>query len=121
MHIPRNALLLAENPQTLLAFPRPAPRYCCLLREGIISPQMQKDDQTAATKKDLKELREEMKKDFKELKEKDLREMEDRLMQHFNVVAENLVRDFQGIFKDRLEQHEDRIVCLEQHAGLAAR
>lgn len=86
---------------------------------------MPKDDQVTATKNDLKELREELKKDFKELKEKDLRdmekrtkkdlqEMEERLMHHFN-----LVHDFRGVFKDRLEQHEDRIVRLEQHAGFA--
>lgn len=80
---------------------------------------MKKDDQVAATKKDLKELREELKKDIKELREKDLRDMERRLMQHFNVVAENLVHDFKGIFKDRPGQHEDSIVRLEQHVGLA--
>ncbi|OGJ58141.1 hypothetical protein A3H22_00080 [Candidatus Peribacteria bacterium RIFCSPLOWO2_12_FULL_55_15] len=61
---------------------------------------MPKDDQAVATKKDLQA-------------------METRLVQHFNVVAENLVHDFKGIFKDRLEQHEDRIVRLEQHVGLA--
>lgn len=40
------------------------------------------------------------------------------ITQHMNVVAENLVHDFNGIFKDRLEQHEDRIVRLEKHVGL---
>ncbi len=78
---------------------------------------MKKDDQAAATKKDIKELREELKKDIKELKEKNLSDMERRLVQHFNVVAENLVYDFKGVFKDRLEQHEDRIVRLEHHTG----
>lgn len=73
---------------------------------------MLKDDQATATKKDLQEMKEGTK--------KDLQAMEKRLVQHFNVVAENLVYDFQGVFKDRLEQHEDRIVRLEQHAGLAA-
>ena len=42
------------------------------------------DDQTPTTKKDLQLL-------------------EERLVQHFNVVAENLVHDFKGIFEDRLE------------------
>lgn len=96
---------------------------CLLLGAGLPSPYMKKDDQTAATKKDLQELRLETKKDLAELKvgvKRDLREMEGRLVQHFNVVAENLVHDFKGIFKDRLEQHEDRIVRLEQHAGLVA-
>lgn len=41
------------------------------------------------------------------------------ITQHMNVVAENLVHDFNGIFKDRLEQHEDRITRLEEHTGLA--
>ena len=53
------------------------------------------DDQTPATKKDLQLL-------------------EERLVQHFNVVAENLVHDFKGIFEDRLEQHSDRF---HQHEG----
>ena len=61
---------------------------------------MPKDDQTPATKKDL-------------------RELEDRLKLYFDAANENLVHDFQGIFKDRLEQHEDRLRRLEQRAGFA--
>lgn len=79
-----------------------------------------------ATKKDLQAMEKRTKKDLQavekrltEATKKDLQAMETRLVQHFNVVAENLVHDFKGIFKDRLEQHEDRIVRLEQHVGLA--
>lgn len=89
-----------------------------------------------STKKDLQELRAETRNDLQATEKKltqsfsrdlqatesrlknDMQAMETRLMQHFNVVAENLVHDFHGVFKDRLEQHEDRIVRLEQHAGL---
>ena len=49
---------------------------------------------------------------------KDLHELEERLKLHFETVAENLLHDFQGIFKDRLEQHEDRLRRLEQYTGL---
>jgi hypothetical protein len=42
------------------------------------------------------------------------------LKEHFDFVAENIKHDFQGAFKDKLEQHEDRIVRLEEHAGLVA-
>ncbi|MDO8649216.1 MAG: hypothetical protein Q7R81_05540 [Candidatus Peregrinibacteria bacterium] len=65
---------------------------------------MPNDDDTPATKKDLRELE---------------ARLEARLVQQFLVIAENLVRDFKGIFKDRLEQHEDRINSLERHTGLA--
>lgn len=90
----------------------------------MLSSAMPHDDYAAATRKDLRILEKKMatKKDLQELRteaKKDLREMEERLVQHFNVVAENLVHDFKGIFKDRLEQHEDRIVRLEQHVGIA--
>lgn len=84
---------------------------------------MKKDDHTVATKADLQAMEKRTKKDLQELRletKKDLQAMETRLVQHFNVVAENLVHDFKGIFKDRLEQHEDRIVLLEQHVGLVA-
>ena len=40
---------------------------------------------------------------------------------HFNVVAENIHHDMlKGALNDKVEQHEDRIQLLEQHAGLAA-
>lgn len=85
------------------------------------------DANAPATKKDLRDLEQVVKKDLTDLEQRidqqmdaKLTEMETRLVQHFNVVAENLVADFKGIFKDRLEQHEDRIVRLERKAGLLA-
>lgn len=40
---------------------------------------------------------------------------------HFDVVAENIKHDFlHGALPDKIEQHEDRIVRLETHVGLAA-
>ncbi|MDO8649380.1 MAG: hypothetical protein Q7R81_06390 [Candidatus Peregrinibacteria bacterium] len=94
---------------------------------------MPKDNHQPATKKDVRLMQKDMRttqKDLrKEMKEMEKRittnmdwkldTMETRLVQHFNVVAEKLVHDFNGIFKDRLEQHEDRIIRLEQHTGLA--
>lgn len=44
---------------------------------------------------------------------------EKRTKEHFDVVAENLHYDFLGAHKDKIENHEDRIVRLEQRAGLA--
>lgn len=81
------------------------------------------DDNIPATKKDLRDLGQAVKKDLTDLEQRvdqKLEQMEARLVQHFNVVAENLVADFKGIFKDRLEQHEDRITRLERKAGLIA-
>ena len=37
---------------------------------------------------------------------------------HFDVVAENLTADFRGALADKIGQHEDRIVVLEQRAGI---
>ena len=43
---------------------------------------------------------------------------EARMKRHFEVVAEDMRHDFQGAFRDKLEQHEERIVRLEQKARL---
>lgn len=66
------------------------------------------DQHAPATKQDLARL------------EARLDQMEKDLMRYFKVVAEDLTHDYRGIFKDRLEQHDDRIVRLEQHTGLRA-
>ncbi len=70
------------------------------------------DLRTLATARELKKLEERMDAKFERLAEE--------LTQHMNVVAENIVYDFKGIFKDRLEQHEDRIIRLEKHTGLVS-
>lgn len=50
----------------------------------------------------------------------EMKAMETRLVDQFKVIAENLVYDFKGAFKDRLEQHGDRILLLEKHTGIVA-
>ena len=37
---------------------------------------------------------------------------------HFDTVAENLKSDFRGALSDKIGQHEDRIVALEEHVGI---
>lgn len=50
----------------------------------------------------------------------EMQELHTETRRHFDVVAENIKHDFKGAFHDKLEQHDDRIIRLEQHAGLAA-
>jgi hypothetical protein len=73
------------------------------------------DDNTPATKGDLAELRTEM------------TSMKDEIIRHFDVVAENIRHDLEGANKDEIEvlkdgktDHEQRIVNLEQLAGMRA-
>jgi phage host-nuclease inhibitor protein Gam len=50
-----------------------------------------------------------------------LREEHAETRRHFDVVAENIRHDLlKGALNDKVEQHEDRIIRLEQHAGLIA-
>lgn len=42
------------------------------------------------------------------------------IIHEFYVVAEDIKHDFKGAFHDKLEQHNDRLLRLEQHVGLAA-
>lgn len=50
-----------------------------------------------------------------------LQEEHTETRRHFDVVAENIRHDLvKGALNDKIEQHEDRIIRLEQHAGLAA-
>ena len=93
---------------------------------------MKKDDQQPATKKDLRGLKKDFrrleastKKDIRQLRlematKNDLLELKKEMVHEFKVIAENITHDYKGIFKDRLEQHEDSIIALKLHAGLAA-
>ena len=47
-------------------------------------------------------------------------ESEERIKRYFDVTVENLMYDFTGAKKDRIENHEDRIRRLERHNGLIA-
>jgi hypothetical protein len=44
----------------------------------------------------------------------------DELKEHFDIVAENILHDFKGTFKDRTEDHERRIKRLERKTGITA-
>ena len=104
-----------------------------------MSPTPPQDDQAPATKKDIQ--------DFTHLIMGTLLDMENRMVmkigveeaieaseermkeeirtsiqtseRHLLVVFEDLKHDVMGIHTDKISQHEDRIVRLEEHAGLA--
>jgi hypothetical protein len=70
-----------------------------------------------ATKDDLKSLRQDVREEITEL--------EDRIIRHFNVVAENIHQDVAGANADRVsllenqrEEHEERLTTVEQRLGL---
>lgn len=76
-----------------------------------------RDDSTPATKADLEALRVEFRGEMRSLKEQitdQITASEKEVKRHFDVCTEQLVHDFKGIFKDRLEQHEERITRLER-------
>ncbi len=83
------------------------------------------DSHAAATKQDIHILTDEIGKlydkneQWKQELETTIIESEGRTKLHFDVVAENLHRDFLGAHKDRIENHEDRIRRLERRAGIA--
>ncbi len=68
-------------------------------------------DAQPATKGDLKLLQGELKADMAAL--------HDELMRYMDIVAENLLESFKGIFSDRLEQHEQRITHIEGALGIS--
>lgn len=87
---------------------------------------MPSDQNAPATKQDIYLLMEQMGKYYQQTEHR-FAGMEERITKegketrhHFDVVAENIKHDFQGAFHDRLEQHEDRIVRLEERVGLVA-
>jgi hypothetical protein len=81
---------------------------------AVSLPGMVKRSSPPATKKDLLDLEARMDRRL----DRTMQDLKSRLIAHFNVVAENLVHDFKGIFVDRLAQHEDRIVRLERRTGI---
>ncbi|OGJ57285.1 hypothetical protein A2789_03745 [Candidatus Peribacteria bacterium RIFCSPHIGHO2_01_FULL_54_22] len=95
---------------------------------------MPSDQQAPATKQDIHLLMEQMGKYYQQTAqrfadmEERMKEMAERITRegketrhYFDVVAENIKHDFlHGALPDKIEQHEDRIVRLEQHVGLAA-
>ena len=68
----------------------------------------------------------EMKEYVDETVEKKVSEKAEETKRHFDVVAEDMRHDMQGIYKDRTEQnddklkdHERRITRVERHVGIA--
>lgn len=99
---------------------------------GIVWSPMTKASSAPATKQDLHLLQQDfhllregvdqfktdVMQSFQELRE-DMRTWKSEVIHEFHVVAEDMRHDAFGIQKDRLENHEDRIVRLEHHAGLS--
>jgi len=80
------------------------------------------DPQAAATKRDIAMLMDEIGKLYVANQK-----WKDEIMNHFDVVAENMHHDLLGAHKDKIgvlsdrsEKHEKRIAKLEQHTGLIA-
>ena len=90
---------------------------------------MHDDKQTAATKQDVQLLMQEIgklydanqrwKQEVMQNTDDRISASEERVMGHFDLVAENIKYDFQGAFNDKLVQHERRIIRLERKAGLS--
>jgi len=83
---------------------------------------MNDDNQTPATKGDIKRLDG----NFKRLETK-MDQWKEEIIRHFDVVAEQLRhevlganRDEVGVIKDKQTNHEERIERLEQHTGVVA-
>lgn len=76
--------------------------------KGIMEYLVRNDGRTSTLEKRIHTLEKKMERDKKEI------------IHEFHVVAEDIKHDFKGAFKDRLEQHDDQILLLKQHVGLAA-
>lgn len=72
-------------------------------------------DETA-TKKDLADLERRL----QTMRPEWAKELANEIMQHFNFVAENLTHDFRGALNDKVSQHEDRLLIIEETVGLKA-
>lgn len=89
---------------------------------------MHDDKQAPATKEDVRGIMEylarnesnifDVRKRLEEL-EKCAREDKEDIKRHFDVVAENLLYDFKGALNDKIQNHENRIVRIEEHVGLS--
>jgi len=89
-----------------------------------------KDDQSPATKKDLRLLMEQIAAYYDKTEkridehqislEKHMLQWKHEIIGEFHIVVGQLRHDFKGAFGDKLAQHEDRIVRLERHTGLLA-
>lgn len=80
---------------------------------------MAKDASAPATKEDIRLLMEQVGHFYREWDQR-TREWKQEIKDHFDLVTENQLYDFKGIFSDRTEDHERRIKRLERKAGSAA-
>ena len=89
---------------------------------------MAKDDQTPATKADLKAVRHELNTDIgalhheiealrREFKQ-DFHSFKDEIIRHFDVAVETIRHDLKGANRDEIETIKDRVTRLEHHTGL---
>ncbi len=90
------------------------------------SPMSSDNSQAAATKQDIKMIMDQIGKlyDANERWKDEIleqqKEWKEEIVHEFKVVAEDFRHDAMGANKDRIENHEDRIVRLEQHTKLLA-
>lgn len=85
---------------------------------------MTDDRDVAASKEDIRLLMEQMG-DYYARTAEQLAAMKDEMavwkeeiVHEFHVVAEDIRHDMLGMHKDKIENHEDRLLRLERHAGL---
>lgn len=74
---------------------------------------MVNDSSAPATKQDVSLLMETMGNIYVEIKES-----EDRMVQQFHVIAEQIHHDAIGANRDEIEVVKDRVTALERHTGL---
>ena len=51
--------------------------------------------------------------------EKSMHEWKKEIIHEFHVAVENIRHDLEGANKDRVENHEHRLIRLEEHTGLS--
>lgn len=78
---------------------------------------MVQDDATSATTKYMQEMKKELMLEMGKLYSQMAQNTED-MKSYFDLALENAVYDIKGANKDKIENHEDRIIRLEKHAGL---
>jgi hypothetical protein len=81
---------------------------------------MAHDENAPATKKDVQLLMQEMGKLYEKISKLYVanERWKEEIVHEFKVVAENIRHDMIGIHKDKIANHEDRLVRLEQHMGV---
>lgn len=92
----------------------------------MTAPMAKRDDDTPATKRDLKLLatKEDLlgvKKDLLTTKEDlqhEMQEMREEILRHFDMTVETIRHDLAGANRDEIETIKDRVTKVERHTGL---